>query len=133
VRITIEKDRQQTKPLLNSGKNPKWKEMLRFKLNSQQLSKADQITINFEAYDMQSDTAESFIGKSFHQLAKVKNKPLHSVNLDIMDRAGKQIGTLALEFELRGEIESPQKTASLIKGSQKGRHVGTVIVKPLSG
>jgi len=131
MRVTLDKDKQQTKTLLNGGKNPKWREILKFKLTPSQLSRIDSMTLQFEAYDAQSDTAELFLGSALFSLSKLKNKPVQSANLEIHDKMNRMIGALQVEFDYRADIESPLKMVSN-RLSEKSKINGTLVIRPKS-
>jgi Ca2+-dependent lipid-binding protein len=129
VRVTIDKDRQQTKTLLNGGKNPKWREILRFKITPSQISRIDSMIIQFEAFDAQSDTAELFLGKALYSLSKIKNKGSQTSLLEIQDKSNKVVGSLHVELDFKADMEgSPQKN----KYMEKPKIRGTLVLRPKS-
>lgn len=126
VRVSIEKERQQTKVLIKD-KNPTWNETLKFKISNNQISKADNVNILIEAMSAHSDIMEYHIGKNVHLLSKILNKPSHLVSLDLIDKSYKFVGTIQAEFELRNELRSP---VSNKKVTDKSKVIGTLAVKP---
>eukprot|EP00330_Aristerostoma_sp_ATCC50986_P011552 CAMPEP_0114589014 /NCGR_PEP_ID=MMETSP0125-20121206/11575_1 /TAXON_ID=485358 ORGANISM="Aristerostoma sp., Strain ATCC 50986" /NCGR_SAMPLE_ID=MMETSP0125 /ASSEMBLY_ACC=CAM_ASM_000245 /LENGTH=126 /DNA_ID=CAMNT_0001785703 /DNA_START=29 /DNA_END=409 /DNA_ORIENTATION=+ len=99
IRVTVDSQKHQTKTVLNAGKNPFWKDTLKFKISKTQASNPDKVSVFFEAFNQPSETSELLLGQSIHALSKIVNKGQHSVTLNMTDKKNKAIGSLQVDME----------------------------------
>jgi len=138
IKITLGNELQKTETASNQGKTPVWKNPLKFRLTSQQLSQPDSVVFNIEAFDEDSKNKENFLGSTTYKLSQVKSRPNEITIIQLMDKKNKLAGTIDVEFEMVNDNMmtstnyDPSKPAYLQRNFQK-HVVGTVVIRPTTG
>lgn len=134
VKVTIGGDSQKTQTAYNTGKNPTWKDVLTFRLSSQQVTFPEQVVVTFEAFDEDGKNKFELLGSAVMKLSQAKTRPGDINTIQLLDKRNKPVGTIDVEFELQGSQmgQSQQSPYKQDKHMFRKPVIGTIVVKPSS-